>query len=71
MKENETQIIVNGAPVDIEEGLSVGALLARIGKSAEHVAVEYNGGILESKGFETLLLKPADRLEIVHFVGGG
>jgi sulfur carrier protein len=71
VKENEMQIIVNGDPVDIEEGLSVGALLARLGQSAEHVAVECNGDILESTGFASLLLGPADRLEIVHFVGGG
>lgn len=65
------QIVVNGDSVEVEEGLTVAALLERIGKSTEHVAVECNGKIVDARDFATLPLRTADKLEIVHFVGGG
>ncbi|HEY5955837.1 MAG TPA: sulfur carrier protein ThiS [Polyangiaceae bacterium] len=65
------QIIVNGDAFDIEEGLSIHDLLQRIGTTDEQVAVEHNGEVVERTAFETLALKAADKLEIVHFVGGG
>jgi sulfur carrier protein len=65
------EIIVNGAGMNVDEGLSIGSLLVRLGKSAEHVAVEHNGELVASSAFATLKLKPEDRLEVVHFVGGG
>jgi sulfur carrier protein len=65
------QIIVNGAPLDIEVDLTLAGLLERIGKRPDHVAVEYNGDVLEGDAFAALRLKPHDKIEIVHFVGGG
>ncbi len=65
------QIVVNGDPLEVDESLSLMALLARVGKAPEHVAVERNGAIVEPAQFSSLRLEPADRLEIVHFVGGG
>ncbi len=65
------QIIVNGDPVDVDAGVTIAALLAQIGKPAEHVAVEHNGEILEAEHFGAMALQANDRLEIVHFVGGG
>jgi thiamine biosynthesis protein ThiS len=65
------QIIVNGDPFDIEEGISIRNLLERIGTSDDQVAVEHNGHIVDRTAFGELALMAADRLEIVHFVGGG
>jgi thiamine biosynthesis protein ThiS len=65
------QILVNGDSVEVASGLSLLALLERIGKPSAHVAVEYNGDILERDGFAAVTLRENDRLEIVHFVGGG
>lgn len=65
------QIVVNGDPLEVEADLTIALLLARIGKSTEHVAVERNGEIVEPSEFANLLLGNSDRLEIVHFVGGG
>jgi len=65
------QIIVNGAALEIEAGLSLGALLARTGKSIEHVAVECNGEVVELDANAQLTLQANDQIEIVHFVGGG
>ena len=65
------QIIVNGQGQEVKEGLSILSLLSELGRSAEHVAVEHNGDVIEPETFAALILKPEDRLEIVHFVGGG
>ena len=45
------QIIVNGDSLDVEEGLSLDSLLARLGKPSEHVAVEHNGEVVEPSDF--------------------
>lgn len=65
------QIIVNGDPLEVDAGLALPELLGRIGKAIEHVAVEYNGEVVEREGFAQVMLKEHDQLEIVHFVGGG
>lgn len=65
------KIIVNGEGRDVAAGLSLRALLDQIGTSAERVAIECNGVIIESRDLETMTLQADDKLEIVHFVGGG
>lgn len=65
------RIIVNATDLEVEEGTSVSALLARLGKPTSHVAVEHNGEIVDSGDFGKTLLRAEDRLEVVHFVGGG
>jgi thiamine biosynthesis protein ThiS len=64
-------VMVNGETLDLEAGLSLRSLLERLGKPADYVAVEHNGEILDRDGIATAVLREQDRLEIVHFVGGG
>ncbi len=65
------RITLNGNPREIEEGWTLPAMLAELGAVAEHVAVEYNGEILERAHLAGVVLRAGDRLEIVRFVGGG
>jgi thiamine biosynthesis protein ThiS len=46
-------------------------LLVQLGKACDRVAVECNGEVVELESFSRLTLRPNDRLELVHFVGGG
>jgi sulfur carrier protein len=62
---------VNGEPVDLPEGLTVAALLARMGVTAERVAVERNGAVVKKARHATEPLSDGDVVEIVTFVGGG
>ena len=39
--------------------------------SNKKVAVEYNGVIISKESFKKKLLKNNDKIEIVHFIGGG
>ena len=65
------QLIINGQPQTIQEGLSLSDLIAQLNMKAERVAVERNGVIVPRNDWPQTTLQNGDRLEIVHFVGGG
>ena len=46
-------------------------LVAELGLKGDRIAVEHNGNIVARGEWETAPLTEGDRLEIVHFVGGG
>ena len=53
------------------EGLSVEALLSHLGLPQKKVAVERNREIVPKSTFGEATLSEGDRLEIIHFIGGG
>ncbi|WCK56729.1 sulfur carrier protein ThiS [Aneurinibacillus sp. Ricciae_BoGa-3] len=65
-------LTINGESVKIEESVqSVQDLLGFFGLGDQVVIVEKNGSILEKSSHATVQLSDGDRIEIVHFVGGG
>jgi sulfur carrier protein len=64
---------INGKPLELE--LSVPATLDHVLQTLEikpdRVAVEHNGTIVSRSSWPQTTIAPNDRLEIVHFVGGG
>jgi sulfur carrier protein len=46
-------------------------LIAALGLKGDRVAVEHNGNIVSRAEWGSTGLADGDRLEIVHFVGGG
>ncbi len=68
---DETTIVVNGKPTTVAASTSVASFLTGKGLPAKLVIVERNGEILNRSAYETTLLQPGDRLEVVHAVGGG
>jgi thiamine biosynthesis protein ThiS len=64
-------ITVNGEARDIAPGETVAALLRAIGLDTRKVAVERNEEIVPRSTYDSVALAPGDRLEIVHFIGGG
>jgi thiamine biosynthesis protein ThiS len=50
---------------------SLAALIESLNMKADRVAVELNRDIVPRERWAQTLLKEGDRLEIVHFVGGG
>jgi thiamine biosynthesis protein ThiS len=65
------RIEVNGEPRDVPDGASVADLLSLIGLAAPKVAVERNLEIVPRSAWAATRLAPGDRLEVVHFIGGG
>lgn len=64
-------IFVNGEPKDCPEALSLADLIAQLGMKGDRVAVELNREIVTRAQWSDTELHEGDRLEIVHFVGGG
>jgi sulfur carrier protein len=65
------QATVNGEPMDLPDGLTVSALLQRLGVRGDRVAVERNGEVVKKAHHGEQKLASGDVLEIVTFVGGG
>ena len=62
---------INGEQREFPDDLSVAALVARLGMKPDRVAVELNLEIVPRTLWEMTTLKDGDKLEVVHFVGGG
>ena len=65
------QIQVNGRERDIPAGTSVAALLRDLGLDGRTLVVELNRRIVRPPEVESVRLEAGDRVELVHFVGGG
>jgi len=64
-------IVLNGDSVETNDGATVATLLQQLGISGDRVAVELNIDIVPKAVYGKQLLADGDRIEIVHFVGGG
>ncbi|HXU07587.1 MAG TPA: sulfur carrier protein ThiS [Blastocatellia bacterium] len=64
-------IIVNGNETDLAGGSRVTDLIAKLGLSPERLAVEINRKVIRRASWDSTTLSEGDRVEIVHFVGGG
>ncbi len=62
---------INGEDRDFSAPLSLASLLEQLGMKADRVAVELNRNIVAREQWTETKLNDGDRLEIVHFVGGG
>ena len=65
------EILVNGENRKLKAGTTVEGLVRELGLVPDRLAIEYNLHILKKKHWATTALANGDRLEIVHFVGGG
>jgi thiamine biosynthesis protein ThiS len=65
------KIQINGQDRDCSAPLSLAALLVELGMKTDRVAVELNQRIVAREEWAGTTLHEGDRLEIVHFVGGG
>ncbi len=64
-------MIVNGKEIKISKGTSLQEFLISSQYNLSRIAVELNGKISPRKTFGEVILKDADSMEIVSFVGGG
>ena len=64
-------LLVNGEPKDCPELTTLEQFIEHLGMQGDRVAVELNREIVPRARWLETLLRDGDRLEIVHFVGGG
>jgi thiamine biosynthesis protein ThiS len=64
-------LILNGEPRRLEAVKNVAELVAALGLEPRKVAVERNLEIVPRSAYGQTHLADGDRIEIVHFIGGG
>ena len=68
------QLVLNGQSREFSQLLS-GAhlqdLIVELGLKGDRIAIEHNGDIVPRAEWANTGVSEGDRLEIVHFVGGG
>jgi|TARA_B100000767_G_C19674391_1_gene496691 sulfur carrier protein len=65
------KIQLNGKKISIKTNFSILDLIKKYKLSNKKIAVEYNGIIVPKINYKKKYLKNDDKLEIVHFIGGG
>ena len=62
---------INGDEKQFADGLTLAGLIEQLGMKSDRVAVEVNREIVPRAAWAETRLQDGDKLEIVHFVGGG
>jgi sulfur carrier protein len=68
------QLVLNGQAREFSQlapGANLQDLIAGLGLKDDRVAIEHNGNIIPRGEWTRAALTEGDRLEVVHFVGGG
>jgi thiamine biosynthesis protein ThiS len=64
-------LVINGEAHGFVSPLTLAGLVEQLGMKQDRVAVELNRNIVPRERWAEIALSEGDRLEIVHFVGGG
>ena len=70
-KIKKIQIRVNGKVKSIPVKHSISDLVKNLNIPIKKVAIEHNQEIIDKKKINRIILKKNDKIEIVHFIGGG
>ena len=67
----KVQIHLNGELREFADGLTIDSLISALGLEPTRVAIEVNRNVVRRRDWQATVLHDEDRVEIVHFVGGG
>ncbi len=65
------EIVLNGKEREIENGTTLKGLIEELGVLEKVMASAVNMEIVKKDQWEAYVLKDNDRVELLHFVGGG
>lgn len=65
------RVQINGDEKQLADGVTLSQLIEQLGMKHDRVAVERNRAIVPRSDWDATALADGDKLEIVHFVGGG
>ena len=68
---NVAKIQLNGSSYEINTETNLNQLLNKLKIQKTKVAIEVNGVIVETNKYPKVVLNKGDKVEIVHFIGGG
>jgi sulfur carrier protein len=69
--ESRMTLTINGATREFNSASSLSALLIQLNLKFDRIAVELNRELIPRDRWDATQLADGDKLEIVHFVGGG
>lgn len=64
------KVYVNGEPREVKASTLAG-LITELDLPVARIAIELNREVVRRSDWDSTMLKDEDRIEIVHFVGGG
>ncbi|MDQ3750513.1 MAG: sulfur carrier protein ThiS [Acidobacteriota bacterium] len=65
------KIIINGKTKEISNEVNIIELLESFSLPKERIAIELNKQVVRKKDWGNIKITDADRIEVIHFVGGG
>ena len=65
------EITLNGEKYNLETGSNIVDLIEKLGLNRDKLAIERNLEIVPKSKFAMTIIKEGDKLELVHFIGGG
>lgn len=65
------KILINGETKELSSELNLSELLKHFSLPSERVAIELNKEVVRKKDWELVKIAEGDKLEVIHFVGGG
>ena len=65
------KIQLNGRKIKLNNKYSIATLLKKYKIESKKVAVELNRKIINQNKYKLIYIKDNDKIEIVHFIGGG
>tara|TARA_B100000989_G_C19383756_1_gene402739 strand:- start:583 stop:801 length:219 start_codon:yes stop_codon:yes gene_type:complete len=70
-KIKKIKINLNGRVISVPTNTTVSKVIKNIKVQTNKIAIELNRKIIDKNKINKLYLKNNDKLEIVHFIGGG
>lgn len=65
------KVFINGEIKEFDAEINLQKLLKSLSLPTERIAVELNKQVVRRKDWENTTLNETDKIEIIHFVGGG
>jgi thiamine biosynthesis protein ThiS len=65
------KLLINGETKEISGELNLTELLKHFSLPQERIAIELNKEVVRKKDWESIKVSDGDKLEVIHFVGGG
>jgi thiamine biosynthesis protein ThiS len=65
------RVYLNGESKDVPDNLTLAQLVTQLELPERRIAIELNRNVVRRRDWENTNLSDNDRIEIVHFVGGG
>ena len=64
-------IFINGESREVPEEIRLDRLLELFSLPQQRIAIELNDGVVRRSSWPEIIVRDRDKIEVVHFVGGG